>query len=587
LEKALQRSGKKWTKKLADFEEVERSRNFIKEQAETAGNCFDWTTAQRLAKTYELFEHGCLKKEFLRGRRVIPPFDHFPIEEHLVKEFDYAQYLNLNLAKFISKIVEMNVKSWIFLEFWLVAFYGIMFAAEFNSKALIIIWLALGYLLMVTMLLLKAEARRRLEMHLNPIDMPSKQNGYQADSMVLFHPTRAQLKVTEVLAAFGRTSEDTPMLHTAKDVKKLEPWRNKSHRTMQKLRTKAKEIKAQEINYNLLPGWCALDVESEDKRPFWKKYICGVGANRQMMLYFFEVNGPANDTMILRVVLFMHAIYVSILFLRFSQSALEEFGRGGLAAVLIVGLIPSFSLILLVVETIKNTVHTNGIGCLKNKKYIAQVIRNMKVRKAVNALILMRNLTAKFDSNGDVARSSALVEIENAWKSSQDSAQALEKLSEKLGRVEFEEICAMFDMFDHDKGGAIDIKELGALMKSIGKLMDDNELEQTMKRLDSSGDGSVDKVEFLLWHAAQMESKHKPMSPKEMATQLFKLFDKDGSGELSITELKEEMDKLDVGLSTEDIGDLIKELDEDGDNKISAKEFQELLEKYASVFDES
>ena len=43
-----------------------------------------------------------------------------------------------------------------------------------------------------------------------------------------------------------------------------------------------------------------------------------------------------------------------------------------------------------------------------------------------------------------------------------------------------------------------------------------------------------------------------------MAAQLFKLFDKDGSGQVTMSELKEQLDQLNVGLSIDEIGALVR-----------------------------
>jgi len=609
LVKLGERTSAKWKqmdKTLENFEEMEAKRKTIEDNLHHP-HWWQLGKAKQLASMYELFEHASLKKEFLKGRRVIPPFDPFAEDEHLPLNFNYAQYLNLNLAEFVSDILEMNLTSWILLELWVVISYGVIFAVSFETKTLIFLWLANGYLLVLMMVFLKAEARWRLEMHINPMDMPGTHNNFQAESQRHFHPVRTEKirerqSLTSPAASEQIADEATPCLKpkpTLGPFKDFVPWRNTSHRTLHATivcaMKKVNEGPASSagINYDMLPGWCSLPLDQEEKRSFLKRWICGPVANRQMLLYFFQLNGPAFDKLVLRQVLFMHAIYLAILWLKYYESAWHEFGPVGFAAVFVAGLLPSYFLIRFVLDTIENTVHTSSIGCLKNKKHIADVLRNMKVKKAINALVLLRSLSERFE-NADseepaslgLKRSWSNKEIEDEWVKSKDAQWALDRLREKIGESEFDEVCSLFDLCDTDKGGTIDSKELHCLMNSIGIVMEEAELKKTIALLDSNGDGTIAKVEFLLWHSDQKLKKKKLLSAAEMAAQLFKLFDKDGSGQVTMSELKEQLDQLNVGLSIDEIGALISELDEDGDNKISPKEFEDLLERYVGLIDE-
>ena len=55
-----------------------------------------------------------------------------------------------------------------------------------------------------------------------------------------------------------------------------------------------------------------------------------------------------------------------------------------------------------------------------------------------------------------------------------------------------------FSLFDKDRDGTIDAKELGPLMRTLGKFPTEKELQALVELVDFDGDGSLDFAEFLL-----------------------------------------------------------------------------------------
>ena len=66
-----------------------------------------------------------------------------------------------------------------------------------------------------------------------------------------------------------------------------------------------------------------------------------------------------------------------------------------------------------------------------------------------------------------------------------------------------------------------------------------------------------------------------------MAKSMFSMFDADGSGSITIEEFKEALDAFDVGLSLDDVTELVKELDEDRNGHIDEHEFAHLLHRHS------
>jgi len=147
----------------------------------------------------------------------------------------------------------------------------------------------------------------------------------------------------------------------------------------------------------------------------------------------------------------------------------------------------------------------------------------------------------------------------------------LERKLHELGRV--------FDHYDTDKSGLIDVSELQHLMESLGMSLDKQQAEEMLNVLDVNNDGDVSREEFLDWQLEQMEQS-KTVSPEKMAEDLFDMFDDDNSGSLTVTEFREKMEANQVGLSDDDIFALIDELDENRDGTIDREEFSVLIKKH-------
>ena len=69
-----------------------------------------------------------------------------------------------------------------------------------------------------------------------------------------------------------------------------------------------------------------------------------------------------------------------------------------------------------------------------------------------------------------------------------------EKFSERNPK---EEAILAFDLFDEDKKGKINIKNLKKAVKEINENLSDNELKAIIEEFDTDGDGAISKEDFL------------------------------------------------------------------------------------------
>lgn len=116
-------------------------------------------------------------------------------------------------------------------------------------------------------------------------------------------------------------------------------------------------------------------------------------------------------------------------------------------------------------------------------------------------------------------------------------------------------------MFDKNGDGSISTAELGEVMRSLGHAPTEESLRVMIDEVDADGNGNIDFAEFLTLMARRMKAKDSETEILEA----FKVFDKDGSGKISVTELREVMTSLGEKLTEGEVEEMIKDADIDGD----------------------
>jgi calmodulin len=135
------------------------------------------------------------------------------------------------------------------------------------------------------------------------------------------------------------------------------------------------------------------------------------------------------------------------------------------------------------------------------------------------------------------------------------------------------EIKAAFDLFDTDGNGSISVSELGSLMKKMGKEATETELKDLIHDIDVDGDGEIQFEEFILLFSRSSKSN----SADDDLKQAFAVFDADGNGKISKSELRRVMEMLGERLSEAQIDEMMREADENKDGEIDFQEFKRMM----------
>ena len=142
-----------------------------------------------------------------------------------------------------------------------------------------------------------------------------------------------------------------------------------------------------------------------------------------------------------------------------------------------------------------------------------------------------------------------------------------------LSEERITEFKAAFDLFDKDRDGSINNKELGTVMRNLGQNPSEEELKQMIKEIDLDGNGVIDFNEFLYL----MVKKMKENDTEEELLEAFKVFDRDGNGYVTSHELRNVITSLCEDSTPEEVQEMIKEADIDGDGQVDYQEFVKMM----------
>ena len=144
-------------------------------------------------------------------------------------------------------------------------------------------------------------------------------------------------------------------------------------------------------------------------------------------------------------------------------------------------------------------------------------------------------------------------------------------LERKMTEEDVADLKETFKMFDKDGGGTISADELQSVMKRLGTDVSKGDVTKLIKLVDVNTDGEIDFDEFLTM------MKKMPDNEKELQD-AFKVFDADGSGSTSKSELNKIMTKFGQTLSAAELDAVFNLVDTDGSGDITFEEFKALMQ---------
>lgn len=131
-----------------------------------------------------------------------------------------------------------------------------------------------------------------------------------------------------------------------------------------------------------------------------------------------------------------------------------------------------------------------------------------------------------------------------------------------------------FSKFDKNGDGKLTVDELKEGVQMIrGCQLTEGDIEMAMSIMDSNKNGYIDYTEFI---AACLQS-YNYLKENHLKT-AFSYFDKDGSGTISLEELKQCLQNEDFTLPEEMIAKLLQEVDINNDRMVSILLFNDMID---------
>jgi Ca2+-binding EF-hand superfamily protein len=165
--------------------------------------------------------------------------------------------------------------------------------------------------------------------------------------------------------------------------------------------------------------------------------------------------------------------------------------------------------------------------------------------------------------------------LQMASRTTKPKFNANKYLRPGLTEDEIEEIKEAFDLFDTDGSGSIDPKELRAAMQSLGFEAKNQTIYQMITDLDKNKSGNIDFEEFLDMMTARMSDK----DTREDIAKVFRLFDDDTSGSITLRNLRRVAKELGETMTDEELQEMIDRADSNGDGAVSMDDFYNIMTK--------
>ena len=141
-------------------------------------------------------------------------------------------------------------------------------------------------------------------------------------------------------------------------------------------------------------------------------------------------------------------------------------------------------------------------------------------------------------------------------------------IEDNLQIEKINELKEAFEMFDRDKDGYINKRELGCVLRSIGQDPTDDELSEMLEEIAKNEESHItfeDLKEIMSKNLRQADGE-------EELVESFKIFDKEGNGLISTAEFKHIMLTLGEKLPEEEVDEMIKEADPNGEGSVNYRE---------------
>jgi len=162
------------------------------------------------------------------------------------------------------------------------------------------------------------------------------------------------------------------------------------------------------------------------------------------------------------------------------------------------------------------------------------------------------------------------VGVDEPVLSERDRKELMSLANENISMDFILEMKEAFQLFDKNGDGFISAKELGVLMRTLGRNPTEDEIMNIMNEIDVDHNGKLDFSEFTI----MMRDKLSGEDMEQEIKQAFRVFDRNGDGFISKNEFKRCMMHFGEKFTDDEVEEMIAEADINNDGRIDYTEFQ-------------
>lgn len=159
--------------------------------------------------------------------------------------------------------------------------------------------------------------------------------------------------------------------------------------------------------------------------------------------------------------------------------------------------------------------------------------------------------------------------------SERDRKELMSLVNENISMDFILEMKEAFQLFDKNGDGFISAKELGVLMRTLGRNPTEDEIMNIMNEIDVDHNGKLDFSEFTI----MMKDKLSGEDMEQEIKQAFRVFDRNGDGYISKSEFKHCMMHFGEKFTDDEVEEMMAEADANNDGKIDYTEFSQMILK--------
>lgn len=281
--------------------------------------------------------------------------------------------------------------------------------------------------------------------------------------------------------------------------------------------------------------------------------------NRHQRLFWFGANGPAFILHVVRTTLFFVSVYFALLVFRFGDDLSGT-------TICLFGVALCFPLVIIWVlapEVVSLLVLTTSIEMYKRWELVKKVNANEEQKRRNTRKKIMGTL-----------RSQARLIRKKRGASPGASASPISQVDLPSDRVD--ELREAFGLFDSHGLDRVRHNDLVPLFKSVGIHLPQGEVADVLMEMDFNGDGDISFSEFCSYVANMNENR----IPRGLLEDLFKFFDSDNHGSITVEQLREHLCSKNATISRKDVYDWV-----DPAHERSAKSFPLSFDDFAAIVD--